>query len=158
MAEETGERTSTPRLARELAELREKVKAGTHQGESFELTVTDVELEETLAWYAARHAGSPLPEAKISIDSDGIGVSGDVELGGFRADITGRADAYLLDGVPTVSVIELRMGAMELPEFVRFQLEDQLNTQLMLREGEFPVIVEELELEEGRLTMRGLTR
>jgi hypothetical protein len=99
-----------------------------------------------------------LPEAKISIDSDGIGVSGDVELGGFRASIAGRADVYLLEGVPTVSVVELRMGTMELPEFVRFQLEDQLNRQLMLREGEFPVIVEELEWSEGRLTMRGLIR
>lgn len=159
MAEETGEQGATePRLVRELAELREKVKAGTHQGESFELTVTDTELEETLAWYATRHEGAPLPEARISIDPDGIGLSGDVELGGFRASIAGRADVYLLDGVPTISIVQLKMGSAELPEFIRFQLEDQLNRQLMLREDDLPVIVEELELEEGRLTMRGLIR
>ena len=159
MAEEMGEQGATaPRLARELAEFKEKVRAGTHHGESFELTVTDTELEETLAWYAARHAGVPLPETRISIDSDGIGLSGDAELGGFRANIAGRADVYLLDGIPTISIVELKMGSAELPEFVRFQLEDQLNRQLMLREDNLPVIVEELELEEGRLTIRGLIR
>jgi hypothetical protein len=159
MAEEMVEQGATaPRLARELAEFREKVRAGTHQGDSFELTVTDTELEETLAWYSARHAGVPLPETRISIDSEGIGLSGEVQLGGLRAEVAGRADVYLQDGIPTLSIVELKMGTAVLPEFVRLQIEEQLNRQLMLREDELPVIVEELELEEGRLTIRGLIR
>lgn len=159
MAEETGEQGATaPRLTRELAEFREKVKAGTHQGESFELTVTDTELEETLAWYAGRHVGVPLPETRISIDANGIGLSGEVQLGGLRAKISGRADAYLQDGIPAISIVELKMGTAALPEFVRLQLEDQLNRQLMLREDELPVTVEALELQEGQLTVRGRIR
>lgn len=159
MAEEMGEQGATaPRLARELEEFKEKVRAGTHHGESFELTVADTELEETLAWYAKRHAGAPLPETSISIDPNGIGLSGKVQLGGLKAEVTGRADVYLQNGVPALSIVELKMGTAALPEFVRLQIEEQLNRQLLLREDELPVIVEELELEEGQLTMRGLIR
>jgi len=159
MADEMREQGATaPRLARELAEFREKVRAGTHHGESFELTVTDTELEETLAWYAERHAGAPFPETRISIDPNGIGLSGEVQLGELRAEIAGRADVYLQDGVPAISIVGLKMGTAALPEFVRFQLEDQLNRQLMLREDELPVTVEALELQEGQLTVRGRIR
>ncbi len=159
MAEEMGEQGATaPRLVRELGEFREKARAGTHHGESFELTVTDTELEETLAWYAGRHAGVPLPGTRISIDPNGIGLSGKVQLGGLRAEVSGRADVYLQDGIPALSIVELKMGTAALPEFVRFQIEEQLNRQLMLREDELTVTIEALELQEGQLTVRGRIR
>ena len=57
-----------------------------------------------------------------------------------------------------ISIVELKMGTAVLPEFVRLQLEDQLNRQLMLREDELTVTIEALELQEGQLTVRGRIR
>jgi hypothetical protein len=159
MADETGaEGAAEPRLTRELAELRDRVKAGTHHGESFELTVTDAEVEETLAWYAERHSTTPFPEAKVSITTEGIELSGEARLGGLRATIRGWADVYLQDGIPSISITELKMGKGELPDFLRFELEEQLNRQLALREDVLPLIFDEIDLQQGRLTVRGRIR
>jgi hypothetical protein len=159
MAGEMGEEgTAEPRLTRELAELREKVKAGTHHGESFELSVTDAEVVEALAWYAQRHSTGPFPEARVSITPDGIELSGEARLGGLRATIRGRADVYLQEGIPSISITELKMGKAELPDFLRFELEDQLYRQLALREDILPLVFEEIDLQQGQLTVRGRIR
>ncbi len=159
MADETSaEDAAEPRLARELAQLRDKVKAGTHYGESFTLTFTDAEVEEALAWYAERQTTTPFPEARVSITPEGIELSGEARLGGLRAAMKGRADVYLQDGIPLVSITELKMGKVELPDFLRFELEEQLNRQLALREDELPLILEEIDLQQGRLTVRGRIR
>jgi hypothetical protein len=159
MSDERGsEDTEEPRLIQELRQLREKARAGTHSGESFELTVTDEELDETLGWYAGREASAPFEEAKVRIRPEGIEVSGEASLGGFRARASGRVDVYLQDGVPRVALGEMKMGEAGLPDFILFQLEDQLNRQLILREDELPLIIEELELGEGSLVMRGTLR
>jgi len=147
-----------PRLVKQLRQLREKVRAGTHRGERFELTVAGEELEETLGWYAGREANAPFRELRVRIRPEGIEVSGEVSLGGLRARVSGRADIYLQDGVPRVAFEEMKMGETGLPDFILFQLEDQLNRQLILREDELPLIVDELELGEGTLIVRGSLR
>jgi hypothetical protein len=156
--ERESEGAEEPRLIKELRQLREKVRAGAHRGERFELTVADEELGETLNWYAGREASAPFQEAKVRIRPDGIEVSGEANLGGFRARASGRVDIYLQDGVPRVALGEMKMGEAGFPDFILFQLEDQLNRQLILREGELPLIIEELELGEGSLVMRGTLR
>jgi hypothetical protein len=159
MADDTSAQdTAEPRLARELSQLRDRVEAGTHHGESFALTFTDAEVEEALVWYAGRHSTAPFPEARVSITPEGIELSGEARLGGLRAAIRGRADVYVQDGIPLVSITELKMGQAELPDFLRFELEDQLNRQLALREDVLPLIFDEIDLDLGRLTVRGRIR
>jgi hypothetical protein len=159
MAEGTrAEDAAEPRLATELAQLRDKVRAGTHHGESFDLTFTDAEVEEALVWYAECHASTPVPAARVSITPDGIELSGEARLGGLRAAMRGRVDVQLQDGVPLVSITELKMGKAELPDFLRFELEDQLNRQLALSEDVLPLIFEEIDFGLGRLTVRGRIR
>jgi hypothetical protein len=159
MAEEmSSEDKVEPRLATELAQLREKVKAGIHHGESFALSFTDAEVEEALAWYAERHATAPFPEARVSITPEGIELSGEARLGGLRAAMRGRADIYVKDGIPLVSITELKMGNAKLPDFLRFELEEQLNQQLALREDVLPLVFDEIDLQQGRLTVRGRIR
>jgi hypothetical protein len=156
--ERESEGAEEPRLIKELRQLREKVRAGTHSGESFELMVTDEELDETLDWYAGRQSSAPFQEVRVSIFPEGIGLSGEASLGGLRARISGRVDIYLEDGVPRVAFGEMKMGEAGLPDFILFQLEDQLNRQLILGEDQLPLIIEELELEEGSLIVRGTLR
>jgi hypothetical protein len=62
------------------------------------------------------------------------------------------------DGLPVIYAQELEVGQAALPDFIRFQIEDELNRHLNLRQEELPVVLEEIELEEGRLTVRGRIR
>ena len=147
-----------PWMSEQLAQLRESVETGTHEGESFELIVTDSDVEEALAWYAEQHPGVPFHEVRIRINPDGVELSGEVRLGTLQTQVTGRADVYMQDGVPLLAIDELSIGKARLPDFIRFQLEDQLNGQLMLRGDELPLIIEEMELQEGQLAVRGTIR
>jgi hypothetical protein len=152
------ESTVEPRLSEQLGQLWERLKSGRHGGEPFHLTVTDKELEEALAWYAEEHSGFPLGDARVSIDAEGIAVWGEARVGTLRLPLSARADVSSHDGVPLIAVHQLQVGEMGLPDFVRFQLEEQLNSSLALREDELPVIIEEIEFADGRLAVRGSIR
>lgn len=147
-----------PRLSEQLGQFMERLKSGAHGGEPFELTLSEREVEEALAWYSQEHSGLPLGDAHVSITSDGIEVSGEAHAGAARIPLSARADILLNEGVPLLAVSEIQVGEMGLPDFVRFELEDQLNRYLTLRGGELPVVIEELELFDGRLTVRGSIR
>jgi hypothetical protein len=147
-----------PRLSEQLGELWERLKSGRHGSEPFDLTVTDRELDEALAWYADEHSDFPLGEARVSIDSEGVEVSGTARVGTLRLPVRARAGVSLHDGVPLVAVSEVQVGEVGLPDFLRFQLEEQLNRYLALGEDELPVVIQQLELGDGWLTMRGSIR
>jgi len=66
-----------------------------------------------------------------------------------------RADVSVNEGVPVIAVNQIQVGEMGLPDFVRFELESQLNRLLAQRGGELPVLIEETELSDGRLTVGG---
>jgi hypothetical protein len=119
-----------PRLSPQIAALVERMKAGSHQGEPFQITITEGEFEEAVAWYLDREPNLP-----------------------FR-----RLDITVQDGLPVIYAQELEVGQAALPDFIRFQIEDKLNRRLNMREEELPVVLEEIELEEGRLTVRGRIR
>jgi hypothetical protein len=147
-----------PQLSEQLVQLMGRLKSGTRGGEPFELALTDEELEEALAWYSREHSGFPLGDARISLGADGIEVKGEARVGAARMPLIARADVSVNEGVPVIAVNEIRLGEMGLPGFIRFELEDRLNRFLALRRDELPVLVEELELLDGRLTVRGSVR
>jgi hypothetical protein len=147
-----------PRLSEQLSQFWEKLKSGEHSGEPFDLTITARELEEALAWYAVQHSGFPLGEAQVSVSPEGIEVSGEARVGTLQVPLEARADVSLHDGVPAIAVDQLRVGELGLPDFVRFQLEDQLNKQLMLGQEDLPVQLDEVDLQEGLLRVRGTIR
>lgn len=144
-----------PRLSAQLAELRERLKAGTHRGDTFEVTVTNRELEEAIAWYLERHPDIPFGNPQVSIDPDAIEARAETQLCSMRLPISGRASVFLHDGVPIVAVEHLQMGKAGLPDFILLQIEDQLNKRLTMREEDLPVTLQEVELEEGQLSVRG---
>ena len=70
----------------------------------------------------------------------------------------GWADVYQGDGIPSLCIIELKLGAAGLPEYLRSLLEDQLHRQLALAEDDLPSLVEETESEQGWLGPCGRIR
>jgi hypothetical protein len=158
MEDVRSEKRTEPQLSEQLEQFMEKLKSGTHGGEPFELALTDEELEEALAWYSLEHSGFPLEDARVSIGPDGLEISGEARVGAARMPVIARADVSVNEGVPAITVDQIQVGEMGLPDFVRFELEDQLNRFLAMRGGELPVLIEELELSDGLLTVAGSIR
>jgi hypothetical protein len=147
-----------PRLSGQLDRFMERLKSGTHGGEPFELTLMDAELEEAVAWYSLEHSGFPLTDARVSIRPDGIEVRGEARAGAARVPLSARAEVSLNEGVPAVAVNQIQVGEMGLPDFLRFELEDRVNRYLALIGRELPVFIDEIELFDGRFTVRGKIR
>jgi hypothetical protein len=147
-----------PQLSGQLVQLMERLKSGTHGGEPFELALTDEELEEALAWYSREHSSFPLVDAQISLGADGIEVKGEARVGATRMPLIARADVSVNEGVPAITVNEIQVGEMGLPDFIRFELEDQLNRFVALSRDRVPLLIDELELSDGQLAVRGTIR
>jgi hypothetical protein len=147
-----------PRLSPQLTELKERLDAGTHHGEPFEVTLTNRELGEAVAWYLQRLPDAPFDNPQVSIDPDAIEARVETRLGKKRLPVTARTWLFVQEGRPLVTVEGLEFGSATLPDSILFLVEDQLNKNLAIREGDLPVILDDVELEEGQLTVRGKIR
>ncbi|NIN63826.1 MAG: hypothetical protein GTO63_03755 [Anaerolineae bacterium] len=155
---EDSQRVVEPRLSPQLTELKERLDAGTHHGEPFEVTLTNRELGEAVAWYLRRLPGVPFDNPQVSIEPGAIEARVETQLGKMRLPATARAWVFVQDGRPLVTVERVQLGSAALPDSILFLVEDQLNKNLAMREGDLPVILDEVELEQGRFTVRGKIR
>jgi hypothetical protein len=147
-----------PRLSPQLTELKERLDAGTHHGQPFEVTLTNREFGEAVAWYLQRLPDAPFDNPQVSIDPDAIEARVETRLGKKRLPVTARTWLFVQEGRPLVTVEGLEFGSATLPDSILFLVEDQLNKNLAIREGDLPVILDDVELEEGQLTVRGKIR
>ena len=146
-----------PKLDPDLADLRERLIEGTHHGESFEATITNLEAEQTITWYLERHPNVPFRYPRVAIHPDGIEVWGEAHVAGLRVGLEGRADIVLRDGVPVTTVEHLGMAGVSVPDFVRRRIQAEIDKQLALAHN-LPVVIETFELQEGQVTANGTIR
>lgn len=146
-----------PKLDPDLADLRERLIEGTHHGEPFEATITNLEAEQTITWYLERHANVPFRYPRVAIHPDGIEVWGEAHVAGLRVGLEGRANIVLRDGVPITTVEHLGMAGVSIPNFARHRIQAEIDQQLALAH-DLPVLVETFELQEGQVVASGTIR
>lgn len=146
-----------PRLEPDIADLRDRLIAGGHSGELFRLEVTDQEAAETIAWYLSRHPGIPFREPQVSITPEGISARGVAEIAGLRVGLTGRAGIELREGVPYVTLEDLDVAGVAVPGFVQDRIQAEIDAQFGLAQ-DLPLVIDELQLEEGQAIVQGTIR
>jgi hypothetical protein len=156
--EKGAQRNVEPRLSPQLLELRERLRAGTHHGEHFEVSVTNSELEEAIAWYVERRPRIPFRNPQVFIHEYGIEAKGEARLSKMRLVVGGQAGVAVQDGLPVITVERLDLGKAGLPGFALSQVQAEVEKQLSLRQENLPVIVEGIELEESQLAVQGNIR
>jgi hypothetical protein len=146
-----------PELDPDLADLRERLIEGTHHGEPFEATVTNLEAEQTITWYLDRHPNVPFRYPQVAIHPEGVEVWGEAHVAGLRVGLEGRANIVLRDGVPMTTVEHLGMAGVSIPSFVRHRIQAEIDQQLALAQN-LPVIFDTFELQQGQVTVSGIIR
>jgi len=146
-----------PRLEPDMAVLRQKLNEGGHSGEPFTVEVTDQEAAETIAWYLEAHPNVPFRGPRVSIRPDGVTAEGVAEVLGLRIGISGRAAIRLRDGVPLVTLEDLRLAGLALPGLIRDRIQAEIDAQFSLAQN-LPVIIDEVRLEKGQATIVGKIR
>ncbi|MBI4674119.1 MAG: hypothetical protein HY741_20940 [Chloroflexi bacterium] len=138
----------------EVVTLLEYIASGNHSGEAWQVTLTELEAEQTITWYLKRYPQIPFRHPRVRITSDWIAGEGDATIAGLQVHIGAKARIALQDGLPVVTILDL---TLPLPPPIRSALEAELDTQLQ-RADQLPVRFTSAEWQDGQVIVRGVIR
>jgi hypothetical protein len=138
----------------EIVTLLDYIRSGNHSNETWEVTLTQLEAEQTITWYLQRYPQIPFEHPKIKITSDYVAGEGDATLAGLRVHVGGKARITLIEGLPRVEILEL---SLPIPGPIRQAIEDEIQVQLR-RADQLPVRFTSAEWHEGEVIVRGVIR
>jgi hypothetical protein len=138
----------------EIVTLLEYIQSGGHSGETWQVTLTELEAEQTLTWYLQRYPQIPFVHPHVRITPDYVGGEGDAMLAGLRVHVGGKARVMLSGGLPVVKILDL---SLPFPGPIRQAVEDELQVQLKRAEL-LPVRFTSAEWDDGVVVVRGTIR
>lgn len=138
----------------EVVALLDYIRSGEHSGEAWEVTLTELEAEQTIAWYLQRYPQIPFAHPRVTITPDSVAGEGDATIAGLRVHVGGKARITLVEGLPQVEILAL---SLPVPGPIRQALETEIQRQLR-RADLLPVRFTEAEWRDGEVTVRGYIR
>ena len=138
----------------EIVTLLEYIQSGGHSGETWQVTLTELEAEQTITWYLQRYPQIPFAHPRVKMTPDYISGEGDATIAGLRVHVGGKAHVTLKDGLPVVQILDL---SLPLPAPIRNALEDEMRVQLR-RADALPVRFTSAEWGNGVVVVRGVIR
>lgn len=143
-----------PIMDPEVEALLAHIRSGDHSGETWEVTLTELEAEQTITWYLQRWPQIPFAHPKVTITPDFIAGEGDATIAGIRIHAGGQGKVIIQDGLP---VVEIHRLSLPLPRPIREALEREIRSQLR-RADELPVRFTSAEWRDGEVTVTGVIR
>ncbi|MBI5304459.1 MAG: hypothetical protein HY868_20165 [Chloroflexi bacterium] len=138
----------------EVVALLEYIQAGTHSGETWQITLTELEAEQTITWYLQRYPQIPFAHPRVKLTPDYVSGEGDATIAGLRVHVGGKARITLANGLPVVQIVDL---SLPLPAPIRRALDDEIQSQLR-RADALPVRFTSAEWGNGIVVVRGVIR
>jgi hypothetical protein len=143
-----------PRRDAEIERLLAYIRSGSHSGERWQVTLTELEAEQTITWYLQRYPQIPFEHPDIEITPDYVSGAGDATIAGFRIHVGGKARISLVEGLPQVEILEL---SLPVPGPIRQAIEDEIQVQLR-RADLLPVRFTSAQWLEGEVIVQGVIR
>lgn len=138
----------------EVVALLDTIHSGDHSGETWQVTLTELEAEQTITWYLQRYPEIPFAHPQVEITPDYVAGAGDATIAGLRVHVGGKARISLQDGLPVVDILEL---SLPVPGPIREAIEQEIQIQLR-RADRLPVRFTSAEWHEGEVIVRGVIR
>src|SRR5512143_614433 len=111
----------------EIVTLLDYIQSGKHSGETWQVTLTELEAEQTITWYLQRYPQIPFAHPRVTITPDYVSGEGDATVAGLRVHVGGKARITLSNGLPVVQILDL---SLPLPAPIRQAIEDEIQVQL----------------------------
>ena len=143
-----------PIMDPEIRELLNYIRSGEHSGETWEITLTELEAEQTITWYLNRYPQIPFAYPHVTITPNSVSGEGDVIITGLHLHVTGKARVTLKDGLPVIQILDLNLP---LPASVKESIEHEIQVQLQ-RAERLPVRFESAEWGDGVVVVKGVIR
>jgi len=149
--------TAAPPLPAEVAELQTRVQRGEH-GTPYILTLHDEELTATARHFLAQSEDIPFTQVRVAVVGNHLEISGVTTGLAVAVPVKVVANAGAHDGAPVVSVVDVDIGGLALPRFVREQVLREANRAVDLSRYDLPVTVDAFTFWPGILGVRGTVR
>ena len=143
-----------PVMDPEVRALLDYIYSGEHSGETWEVTLTELEAEQTIMWYLNRWPQIPFAYPEIHITPDSISGEGDVIITGLHFHVSGKARVTLEDGLPVVEILDLNLP---LPGSMKDTIESEIQRQLRRAEL-LPVRFTSAEWGDGVVVVKGVIK
>ena len=143
-----------PIMDPEVRALLDYIRSGDHSGETWEVTLTELEAEQTITWYLNRYPQIPFAYPEVNITPDSVSGEGDVILTGLHIHVSGEVHVTLQDGLPVVEILDL---SLPLPASMKDAIEQEIQVQLG-RAERLPVRFTSAEWKDGVVVVKGVIR
>jgi len=143
-----------PLMHPEVKQLLDYIHSGEHSGESWEISMTELQAEQTITWYLKKYPQIPFAYPEVHLTPDYVGGEGDVLISGLRLHVSGQARVTLQDGLPVVEILSLNLP---LPPAMRAAIEREIAVQLRRAEL-LPVRFTSAEWGDGVVVVKGVIR
>jgi hypothetical protein len=144
-------------LPTQVAEIQARVQRGEH-GTPYTLMLTDEELTATARYYLARGEDIPFSQVRVAVVGGHLEVTGVTTGLAVSVPVRVVANVEAGNGVPVVSVVDVGIGGLALPSFVREQVLTEANKAVDLSRYDLAVTVDTVALGTGTLLARGMVR
>jgi hypothetical protein len=138
----------------EIVTLLEYIRSGDHAGETWQVTLTELEAEQTITWYLQRYPQIPFAHPHVEITPNYVAGEGDATIAGLRVHVGGKVRITLEDGLPVVDILAL---SLPVPGPIREALEAEIQRQLRRAEL-LPVRFTAAEWRDGEVVVAGYIR
>lgn len=139
----------------EVVQLLDYIRDGDHSGEAWTVNLTELEAEQTIAWYLQRYPQIPFAHPHVEIAPDYVSGEGDAVIAGLRVHVGGKARVTLDSaGLPQVEILDL---SIPVPRPIREGLEREIQVQLR-RADLLPVRFTSAEWREDEVVVTGVIR
>ncbi len=139
----------------EVVQLLDYIRSGDHAGEAWTVNLTELEAEQTIAWYLQRYPQIPFACPDVEITPDYVSGEGDAVIAGLRVHVGGKARVALdAEGLPRVEILAL---TIPVPRPIREGLEREIQVQLR-RADLLPVRFTSAEWGDGVVVVSGVIR
>jgi hypothetical protein len=143
-----------PIMDAEVKALLDYIRSGKHSGEMWQVTLTELEAEQTITWYLNKYPQIPFAYPQVTMTPDSISGQGDVILTGLRFHVSGKAHITLQDGLPVVKILDMNLP---LPPSMKARIEAEIQKQLKRAEL-LPVRFTSAEWKDGEVIVKGVIR
>jgi len=145
-----------PIMDPEVEALLSYIRSGDHSGETWEVTLTELEAEQTITWYLQKYPQIPFAYPDVEITPDYIAGEGDVTVPGLpvRVHVGAKVNVTLKNGLPVVKILSL---SLPFPQPVQDAIEQGIQNGLQ-RAAELPVRFTSAEWGDGVVVVKGTIR
>lgn len=146
-----------PTLPAQVAELQARVARGEHQT-PYTLTLADDELTATARYFLAQSEDIPFGQVLVAVVDGRLEATGVTTGLAVAVPVRVVANVEARNGAPVISVVDVGIGGLALPTFVREQILTEANRAVDLSRYDLPVTVDAVALRPGALDVRGTVR